>query len=284
VSQYDVDPESGALASKSRPTVPAPPLPGGIGVSPDGGAVYVATLSGRVAQYSVRPGTERLRPMSPASVAAGAGAAGIAITPKGDFLYTPDGATDAASQFAIDAESGELSPLDPASVPAGERPEGAAVTPDGRTLYVANAGSATMSVFAIGRRTGRLVPADPATVATGPEPHGLVLTPDRGPVARFSSGGRIARVGERVEFDGSGSRDRDGEIARHTWRFGDGEVRRNGPADPAHRYRAPGVYEVRLRVTDDERCSARFVYTGATALCDGGPEAIAVRELRVLPD
>ena len=285
VGQYLVDPGSGALEPMDPPTVAAPPLPGGIGVSPDGRSLYVATLSGYLAQYRISARSRRLRPMSPATLPVGTGAAGIATTPDGRFLYPPDGGTDSASQFAVDRETGELTPLEPASVPAGDRPEGAAITPDGRALYVANAGSATVSWFAIDRRTGLLTPRGPVAVQTGPEPHGLVVTPDQGPRARFRvrKVDRAVRVGERVRFDASGSRDPDGTIARYAWRFGDGEALRRGPADPVHRYEEPRRYTVRLRVTDDERCSARFIYTGQTASCDGGPDAIAKRRVKVRP-
>ncbi|MCZ6793685.1 MAG: lamin tail domain-containing protein, partial [Planctomycetota bacterium] len=52
-----------------------------------------------------------------------------------------------------------------------------------------------------------------------------------------------------VLFDASPSRDKDGLIASHAWDFGDGE--RGTGEVVTHRYRSPGVYTVRLEVTDD---------------------------------
>jgi 6-phosphogluconolactonase (cycloisomerase 2 family) len=279
VSQYDVDPANGTLAAKSPDAVQVPARPSGIGVSPDGRSLYVATLSGRLAQYDVDPGSGRLRPKSPATVRAGIGAAGVAITPDGRFLYTPNGGSGSASQFAIDRGSGRLTPLRPAAVPAGARPEGAAITPDGRTLYVVDADGGGVSRFAIDARTGRLA-AGAGLVATGPNPHGAVVTPDRSPVARLSLD-PVAGVGEPVRLDGSASRDPDGRVARYAWSLGDGDRAAGEAPTAVHRYRRPGRYRVTLKVTDDEGCSARSVYTGQTASCGGGPGAIATRNVTV---
>jgi hypothetical protein len=38
---------------------------------------------------------------------------------------------------------------------------------------------------------------------------------------------------------------------------------------------------VRLKVADDEGCSAKFLYTGQTASCNGGRPAIALRRVTV---
>ncbi|MCC6984234.1 MAG: PKD domain-containing protein [Bauldia sp.] len=72
------------------------------------------------------------------------------------------------------------------------------------------------------------------------------------PVAAAGPDRRVA-VGEVVGFNGFGSRDRDGSITRHEWDFGDG-ARGEGPT-PEHAYAAPGLYTVRLTVTDDSGTS-----------------------------
>ncbi len=64
--------------------------------------------------------------------------------------------------------------------------------------------------------------------------------------ATFSRRSGAAPLG--VRFDGRRSRDPDGSIASWAWRFGDGSAG-TGPT-PAHTYRAPGRYFVRLTVTD----------------------------------
>ena len=56
-------------------------------------------------------------------------------------------------------------------------------------------------------------------------------------------------AGQPVSFDGSASRDTDGNLVAFEWDFGDG----NGAtgASPTHAYQAAGTYTVTLTVTDD---------------------------------
>jgi PKD repeat protein len=66
---------------------------------------------------------------------------------------------------------------------------------------------------------------------------------------------RIVCPGEPVAFDGSMSVDWDGALVRHLWDFGDGTTADGQQV--VHSFDQPGVYEVRLAVTDDAgaRCS-----------------------------
>ncbi len=64
-----------------------------------------------------------------------------------------------------------------------------------------------------------------------------------------AGGPYLSRVGLSIRFDGSGSSDPDGFIARYDWQFGDGTTG-NGTM-PTHAYTAPGTYVVELCVTDD---------------------------------
>ena len=76
---------------------------------------------------------------------------------------------------------------------------------------------------------------------------GSCLAPNAPPVA--NAGGPYAGVaGQAVSFDGSGSRDPDGDSLTFAWTFGDG-----GSAvgsTPSHRYTAPGQFTVVLTVSD----------------------------------
>ncbi len=56
-------------------------------------------------------------------------------------------------------------------------------------------------------------------------------------------------VGERLVFDGSASRDPDGDILVYTWDFGDGRAAKG--VGLSHVYWAPGEYAVSLTVRDD---------------------------------
>jgi hypothetical protein len=96
-------------------------------------------------------------------------------------------------------------------------------------------------------------------------------------------GKRPPRAGQVVRFSAVRSTDPDGRVAIHRWRFGDGKHARAAKAKIRHRFRRPGRYTIRLRVRDDEGCSARLLYTGQSAYCNGGPEAVASKRIRVRP-
>jgi large repetitive protein len=67
---------------------------------------------------------------------------------------------------------------------------------------------------------------------------------------------RMVCPGEPVVFDGAGSHDGDGALTRFQWDFGDG-AQADGE-QVTHAFEAPGVYDVRLSVTDDSgaRCGS----------------------------
>ncbi len=54
-------------------------------------------------------------------------------------------------------------------------------------------------------------------------------------------------------FDSSASADADGSLTRFLWDFGDGQTSES--ANPSHSYAAPGTYNVRLTVTDNQAAS-----------------------------
>ena len=59
-----------------------------------------------------------------------------------------------------------------------------------------------------------------------------------------------AKVGETIEFDGSGSTDEDGTIESYNWDFGDGSS--DTEAQTSHVYEGGGEFVVTLTVTDDK--------------------------------
>jgi 6-phosphogluconolactonase (cycloisomerase 2 family) len=168
VSQYTVDPATGALSPKTPASVAsgAGPRHEGIAVTPDGKSAYVTNLNDNsVSQYDVEPLTGTLSAKSPATVAAGSGPNGIAVTPDGKSAYVANLNEGTVSQYDIDPLTGAMSPKAPASVAAGTSPAGVAVTPDGKSVYVKNAG--TISQYDVSPANGTLSPKSPATVASG---------------------------------------------------------------------------------------------------------------------
>lgn len=59
---------------------------------------------------------------------------------------------------------------------------------------------------------------------------------------------RSVRRGDSLEFDGSGSSDNTGHIAKYKWDFGDGETATG--ETPKHTFDSTGTYTVKLTVTD----------------------------------
>jgi PKD repeat protein len=68
------------------------------------------------------------------------------------------------------------------------------------------------------------------------------------PTAVFGARLQTAESSLRVAFDGSGSHDPQGPIASYAWDFGDGSS--GIGVSPVHLYAEPGIYTVRLTVTD----------------------------------
>lgn len=87
---------------------------------------------------------------------------------------------------------------------------------------------------------------------------------------------RTVRTGEAAAFDGSGSTDSDGTIARYEWDLdGDGTYDTAGGSPGATRsYASAGTYEVRLRVTDDDGTTATDTAT-VTVVSNRAPTADA---------
>jgi YVTN family beta-propeller protein len=188
VSQYNIDPVTGALSSKVLATVAAGVAPLGIAVTPSGESVYVTDSSfGTVLQYNTDPVTGALSPKSPATVPAGTNPNppfpfdsvpfNVAVTPNGKSAYVTT-FFSGVLQFNIDPSTGDLSPKTPASV-AGPLSEGVVVSSNGKSAYVTNINSGTVSQFDIDPVSGDLSPKTPATVPTSTGPtNGIALTPN----------------------------------------------------------------------------------------------------------
>ncbi len=85
-----------------------------------------------------------------------------------------------------------------------------------------------------------------------------------------------------VQFDGSGSRDIDGQIARYVWEFGDGRTAEG--VNPLHFYEIPGGYEVALTVTDDSGAPQSSHRDTMQVVVNSRPIADAGPALTVAPD
>lgn len=88
---------------------------------------------------------------------------------------------------------------------------------------------------------------------------------------------RVVAVGERVNFDGSKSVDRDGQIIKYDWDFGDGGS--GTGVKPEYIYKQPGKYTVKLTVTDNSNSKSSTNFDTATVIVNFPPVAVAGEDM-----
>jgi YVTN family beta-propeller protein len=284
----------------------------GVAITPDGQHVYVA----RFGDDLVSMIDTETNLVIGAPIPAGEGPRAMAITPDGRRLYVTDNISGAVT--VIDTATNTVIG---APIPVGLEPRGIAITPDGSRAYVANQGSETVSVIDTATNTviGAPIPVmDPLGVAITPDgsrvlvgsglaapnnlitpistatnaagqsfhsggdaPAEIAVVPNQPPKAAFGATHKSKKP--TVEsFDGSGSSDPDGTVARFEWSFGDGQSLAGGGPAATHTYR-PGKYTATLTVTDNEGCSTKFIYTGQTAYCTGSAVATVAHTVGIPP-
>lgn len=83
---------------------------------------------------------------------------------------------------------------------------------------------------------------------------------------------RIVSTGEKVMFDGSTAKDRDGAIDSYQWNFGDGNQAIGMRV--SHVYNTPGKYPVRMMVTDNSRTQCNSAADVATIRVNAPPVGV----------
>jgi 6-phosphogluconolactonase (cycloisomerase 2 family) len=278
----------GELAPLPDPIPDPGTSPAALAFTPNGRHLYVASSAGDIAGYSVAPsGALTAVPGSP--VAAPSPYGSLAISPDGASLYAPNYNDMSVSGFSV-ATDGSLAPAADSPYDLLQQSIGAAVTPNGKFLYVSpgqqgppGTGSAVAG-FARGS-AGALTPiaGSPfAATGAGGSFGSLAITPSRSPRARIKVVSGSPAVGERVRFNGEESTDADGSIVSYRWRFGTGKPETTTAPAARHTYKKAGTYTATLTVTDSDGCSAKPIYTGQTASCEGAPRAVAQRTFEVV--
>jgi DNA-binding beta-propeller fold protein YncE len=277
ISQFSVG-AGGALSLKTPATLTIAGCPYELQSTPDGRSLYVAQFGtpGAVYQFDIGP-DGALAAKSPASVVAPAETDELAVSPDGASVYAvgDHAAPNLVEQFSVGA-GGALTAK--STVATGAEPQGIGITSNGRSVYV-SAGNFVYQYDAAA--DGTLSPKSTPTVPAGSFASGIGIPPDQGPVAALTA--VPAAAGTATRFDGSGSSDPDGTVARYDWDFGDGSTAANAGPSPNHVYANPGAYTVQLTVTDDGGCSASLIFTGQTAYCVGQPAAITTAPIAVAP-
>ena len=127
---------------------------------------------------------------------------------------------------------------------------------DGNGTFETNSGSkatVTRSYSTEGEYTVRLRVTDNGG-ATDTAVRTLTIINNLPPTASFIANPTVIAKGKEITFNGSGSSDPDGTIAKYEWDFdGNGTYETNGGSNPVigHIYSTPGAYTVGLRVTDN---------------------------------
>lgn len=154
--------------------IPVGQAPQGVGVSPNGGRVYVADwVTDNVSVIDTATNTVV------ATIAVGSFPTGVAVNPDGGEVYITNYGSNTVS--VIDPATNTVI----ATVPVGSLPFGVAVSPDGRRVYSANH-ALNGSISVIDTATDNVV----ATVPVGGQPDGVVVSPNgsRVYVANYTNG------------------------------------------------------------------------------------------------
>jgi hypothetical protein len=121
----------------------------------------------------------------------------------------------------------------------------------------------------------------PAFQSGGEAPAEIAVVPNQPPKAALTAS-HTNKKPTAESFNGGGSSDSDGSVARFDWSFGDGQSLANGGPTPSHTYK-PGSYTATLTVTDTEGCSTKFIFTGQTAFCNGSGVATSSQAVGIPP-
>jgi YVTN family beta-propeller protein len=248
-------------------TIALDELPVGIAITPNGARAYVANSG---------PGFVSAVDTASDSVVDTVGVQGVhtravAISPDGTKAFAAGRTEVGFGGFSVIATATNAD-----TVPAliGMNLHAVAVTPDGTRAYAVDPEAG--SIFAIDTTTSSVAATIPSAGAVG-----IAVTPNQPPAAAFAATPKPAEL--PTAFDASATTDPDGIPVRFDWDFGDGAKLPDGGPTPTHAYAEPGEYTVILTVTDNEGCSLNHVFTGQTALCNGGPVAQIRRTVTIPP-
>lgn len=92
---------------------------------------------------------------------------------------------------------------------------------------------------------------------------------------------KIAIPGQKIAFDGGGSKDPDGSVEKYIWNFGDGQSAEGKKVE--HSYAAPGKYNVSLKVYDNSGHSEAFDIDEAIMTINDAPVIIAGPDMIASP-
>jgi 6-phosphogluconolactonase len=183
VSVFSINSTTGALKPLGVPFYNVGTSPSGLGISPNGGFLYVMNAgadSNNISAFAIcdfvvtscnTPTTPdgTLTEVTGSPFSTGLGPVAIAFDLNFNFAYVVSTGSNTISQYSYGTGNGVLTPLSPATISTGLTPVGIAVrtgatgTDIGNTItnptdyvYVANNGAGTISVYTLTTSTGLL--------------------------------------------------------------------------------------------------------------------------------
>jgi len=183
VSVFSINSSTGVLRPLGVPFYNVGTSPSGLGISPNGGFLYVMNAgsdSNNISAFAIcdfqvtscnSPTTPdgTLTEVTGSPFSTGLGPIGIAFDLNFNFAYVVSKGSNTISQYSYGTGNGVLTPLSPATISTGLTPVGIAVrtgatgTDIGNTItnptdyvYVANNGAGSISVYTLATATGLL--------------------------------------------------------------------------------------------------------------------------------
>jgi 6-phosphogluconolactonase (cycloisomerase 2 family) len=267
--------QSNGALNALGPSVSLSAKPYHLVTTPDGKYLIVNKDDNSVESFAIGDGGSLTSTGAPLNF--GGFSSGVPVlSTDGRFYFYPDVNADAIRRIAVGSD-GSLTSLG-ATPMVGAKVAG--VSSDGKFLLAGKSNNDEFSVFSISQAGDLSAVSGPVDTAGG-EAVRPIPRPGQAPVAKFSS--TPGETGQPTKFDASASTDVYGKVAHYDWSFGDGTSLADGGPTPSHAYSNAGAYDIGLTVTNDQGCSTKFVYTGQTTYCNGGPSATTTGKTDTLP-
>jgi YVTN family beta-propeller protein len=269
---------TGTPTISSTISLPVPSAPEALAITPDGSTLYVADAGVDGDHIQTVVGVETATPSMGASLPLSSGAfpVTVAITPDGKYAYVGEYSNN---DLVVVRNASSASPtLSSTPLPIGAVPIGLAISPDGNTLYAGKLNTGNVALIS-GADT------DSPTVSSsllngGPAGSTLIaVTPDQAPVADLTV--TPGAAGDETTLDASTSTVEYGTIASYRWNFGDGDTATTTTPTTTHVYTDAGAYGASVTETSSAGTSMAQVYTGHTAILNGGTTAHAADDFDV---
>ena len=247
------------------------PLPAGSGpiavrMTPNGKNAYIVNFTANtITRLNLRNLT--LGPVIPV----GLGPVELAITPSGKKAYAINSLDNTITPIHLWTRKAK------AAIPVGVGPTSMAIRPDGKWGYVVNSGSNDITPVHIeGNKSKHAISLGFSTSGVDD----IAIVPDQAPFAWFKM---IAKgtSGRYITFDASRSKAATGHITHYKWHFGDGTKRITSHPRINHKYKKPGVYNIRLDLVTSNGTATKTIFTGKAVSHNGTLDARATNTLTI---